>query len=57
MHPMRESMFFRKQEQVVKTAIDARGAERGPTTRNVLVLSTSLTVMALVAVYAVFIAD
>ena len=46
-----------KQGQIVETALDARGAERGPTMRNVLLLSTSLAVIALVVVYAVFMAD
>jgi hypothetical protein len=43
-----------KHGQIVETALDARGAELGPTIRNVLVLSTSLAVAALVVVYAVF---
>lgn len=46
-----------KQGQIVETAIEARGAERGPTIRNVLVLSTSLAVVALVVVYALFMAE
>ena len=46
-----------KQRQIVETALDARGAERGPTMRNVLLLSTSLAVIAFVVVYAVFMAD
>jgi hypothetical protein len=45
-----------KQEngQIVETAIEARGAERGPTMRNVLVWSLSLVVAALAAIYFVF---
>lgn len=43
-------------EQIVKSAIKARGAERGPTTRNVLVVSISLLVVAFVVVYLVFFA-
>jgi len=50
-------MSLNKEGRVVATAIEARGAERGPTMRNVLVLSTSLTVVALVVVYAVFMAE
>jgi hypothetical protein len=49
-------MSFNKQGQIVETAIEARGAERGPSMRNVLVLSTGLAVVALVVVYAVFVA-
>lgn len=50
-------MSFDKQGQVVRTAIQARGAERGPSMANVLVLSMSAAVVALVIVYAVFIAE
>ena len=50
-------MPINKQGQIVETGLDARGAERGPTMRNVLVLSTSLAVIALVVVYAMFVAD
>ena len=41
-------------EHVVETAVEARGAERGPTVRNVLVYSLLLAVAALVVVFAVF---
>jgi hypothetical protein len=41
-------------EQVVETAIEARGAERGPTVRNVLVWSLGLVVAAFAVVYFVF---
>jgi hypothetical protein len=40
--------------QIVETAVEARGAERGPTIRNVLVISLSLAVAALAVVYVVF---
>ena len=40
--------------QVVETAIEARGAERGPTVRNVLVWSLGLVVAAFVVIYFVF---
>ncbi|MEO6781648.1 MAG: hypothetical protein ABI196_12185 [Bradyrhizobium sp.] len=45
-----------KQENghVVETAIEARGAERGPTVRNVLAWSLGLVVAAFVVVYFVF---
>ena len=45
-----------KQEHghVVETAIEARGAERGPTVRNVLVWSLGLAVAAFAVVYFVF---
>jgi hypothetical protein len=41
-------------EQIVETAIEARGAERGPTVRNVLVWSIGLVVAAFVVIYFVF---
>jgi hypothetical protein len=45
-----------KQEngQVAETAIEARGAERGPTVRNVLVWSVGLVVAAFVVIYFAF---
>jgi hypothetical protein len=41
-------------EQVVETAVEARGAERGPTVRNVLVWSVGLVIVAFAIVYFVF---
>jgi hypothetical protein len=41
-------------EQVVETALEARGAERGPTVRNVLVYSLFFSVIALAGVYFAF---
>ena len=41
-------------KQIVETAIEARGAERGPTVRNVLVWSLILVVVAFAAIYFVF---
>ena len=38
----------------VKSAVKARGAERGPTVRNVLVWSTGLVVVGFVIVYVAF---
>ena len=38
----------------VKSAVKARGAERGPTTRNVLVWSLGLVVVAFAVVYIFF---
>lgn len=40
-------------DQIVETAIEARGAERGPTVRNVLIWSLGLTVVAMVIVWFV----
>lgn len=40
--------------QIVETATKARGAERGPTVRNVLVWSLGLVVVAFAAIYFVF---
>jgi hypothetical protein len=40
-------------EQIVETAIEARGAERGPTVRNVLVRSLCLVVVAFAVIYFV----
>jgi hypothetical protein len=36
---------------IVETATEARGAERGPTVRNVLVAGTGLVVAAFIIVY------
>jgi hypothetical protein len=44
----------RENRQVVETAIEARGAERGPTMRNVLVWSLGLVVTAFAVIYFVF---
>jgi hypothetical protein len=51
-----EEKKMAKQEhgQVVETAIEARGAERGPTVRNVLVWSLSLVVAAFAVVYFLY---
>lgn len=38
-------------ERIVETAVEARGAERGPTVRNVLVVSLCLVVVAFAVVY------
>lgn len=40
--------------RIVETAMEARGAERGPTVRNVLVWSTGLVVVGFAAVYAFY---
>jgi hypothetical protein len=47
-------MAERDEEPIVETAQEARGAERGPTVRNVLVWSLGLVVAAFVIVYFVF---
>jgi hypothetical protein len=41
-------------KQIVETAIEARGAERGSTVRNMLVWSLTLVVVAFAAIYFVF---
>ena len=45
-----------KQEHghIVETAIEARGAERGPTVRNVLVWSIGLVVAAFAVIYFLY---
>jgi hypothetical protein len=43
------------QRPIVETALEARGAERGPTVRNVLVWSIGLVVAGLVVVYFMFV--
>ena len=40
--------------RIVETAIEARGAERGPTVRNVLVWSLGLVEVAMAIVWFVF---
>jgi hypothetical protein len=41
-------------ERIVETAVEARGAERGPTVRNVLVISVGLAVLVFVVVFLAF---
>ena len=40
--------------RIVETAREARGAERGPTVRNVLVAGTGLVIAAFMVVYIVY---
>jgi hypothetical protein len=40
--------------RIVETAVEARGAERGPTIRKVLVLSMALIILAFAVIYFVF---
>jgi hypothetical protein len=40
--------------RIVETAKEARGAERGPTVRNVLVWSLGLVIVAFAVVYFIF---
>jgi hypothetical protein len=47
-------MAFKHDEQIVETAQEARQAERGPTVRNVLVVSTCLVVLAFAIIWLVF---
>jgi hypothetical protein len=39
---------------IVETSIEPRGAERGPTVRNVLVAGTVLVIAAFVVVYIIY---
>jgi hypothetical protein len=41
-------------QRIVETSTEARGAERGPTVRNMLVWSLGLVVVAFVVIYFVF---
>jgi hypothetical protein len=41
---------------IIETAREARGAERGPTVRNVLVAGTGLVVAAFAVVYMIYFA-
>lgn len=41
-------------ERIVETTMEARGAERGPTVRNVLLAGTSLVIAAFIVVYFVY---
>jgi hypothetical protein len=49
-------MAKRENGRIVETATEARGAERGPTVRNVLLAGTGLVVAAFVVVYLVYFA-
>ncbi|WP_439924428.1 hypothetical protein [Nitrobacter sp. JJSN] len=44
----------REDGQVVETAVEARGAERGPTMRNVLTWGLGLVVAAFAVVYFLY---
>jgi hypothetical protein len=48
------TMAKQENEQIVETAIEARGAERGPTIRNMLVWSLALVIVAFVLIYFLF---
>ncbi|EAQ36637.1 hypothetical protein NB311A_15257 [Nitrobacter sp. Nb-311A] len=47
-------MAKREDGRIIETALEARGAERGPTVRNVLVWSTTLVVAGFAAVYVFY---
>ena len=49
-----EAMAFKRGEQVVESAQEARQAERGPSVRNLLVASTALAIIALAIVWFMF---
>ncbi len=40
--------------RIVETTMEARGAERGPTVRNILVWSTALVVVGFATVYLLY---
>lgn len=47
-------MAEKENGRVVETAVEARGAERGPTVRNVLAWSLAFVVVAFIIVYVTF---
>jgi hypothetical protein len=47
-------MAEKKGQTIVETTVEARGAERGPTVRNVLVWSLGLVIVAMAVVWFVF---
>jgi hypothetical protein len=48
------AMAKMENERIIETAIEARGAERGPTVRNMLVWSLGLVIVAFVLIYFSF---
>jgi hypothetical protein len=42
------------QKRIVETAQEARGAEKGPTVRNVLVISLALVITAFAVIWFIF---
>ena len=48
------SMAQKKVRRFVETPVEARGAERGPTVRNVLVWSLTLVIVVMAVVWFVF---
>jgi hypothetical protein len=47
-------MVEKRGDQVVETAQEARQGERGPTVRNVLVLSTGAVIIAFAVIWVMF---
>jgi hypothetical protein len=47
-------MVEKRGEQIIETAQEARQAERGPSVRNVLVVSTVAVIIALAVVWLTF---
>jgi hypothetical protein len=45
--------MFERGEQIVETSQEARQAERGPTVRNVLIVGTSLVIVAFAIIWLV----
>lgn len=48
-------MIEKRGEQIVETAQEARQAERGPSVRNVLVVSTAAVIVAFAVLWLVFV--
>jgi len=51
---MEVNMHVKPSGEIVETTREARGAERGPTVRNVLVVSTALVVVAFAVIYFLY---
>ena len=47
-------MVEKRGEQIIETAQEARGAERGPSMRNVLVISTAAVIIAFAVIWLMF---
>jgi hypothetical protein len=47
-------MVEKRGEQVIETAQEARQAERGPSVRNVLIISTAAVIIAFAVIWLIF---
>ena len=54
LRPARTQMAKQEEGRIVETAKEARGAERGPSVRNVLVWSLGLVMAGFIVVYFMF---